>query len=105
VFVLQNTPAVTPVLQGMAVTAWELDPHTAKFDITLDMSETEQGVVGRLTYNTDLFRASTITLLLEHFRHLLKEICKDPERCIADIPLQEERVAPQAGDETEEFHF
>jgi hypothetical protein len=43
--------------------------------------------------------------LLEHFRHLLKEICKDPERCIADIPLQEERVAPQAGDETEEFHF
>ena len=39
----------------------ELDTHTAKFDLTLDLTETSNGIEGWLEYNTDLFDRESVT--------------------------------------------
>jgi len=58
-----------------------------KFDLTLVMRETEQGLRAVFEYNTDLFESDTITRMLEHFQTLLVGIATDPDRCLSDLPL------------------
>ncbi|WP_414590227.1 condensation domain-containing protein, partial [Scytonema sp. PCC 10023] len=60
---------------------------TAKFDLTVSMQETQQGLKGLLEYNTDLFDASTITRMLRHFQTLLQGIVTHPQQRISQLPL------------------
>jgi len=50
------------------------------------MLDTEQGLIGTLEYNTDLFNADTITRMLGHFQTLLEGIVADPQQCLSDLP-------------------
>jgi non-ribosomal peptide synthetase component F len=52
------------------------------------MTDTEEGLVGGLKYNTDLFNAAAITRLLEHFEELLASAVSDPEARLLDLSLQ-----------------
>src|ERR1051325_5282758 len=58
-------------LNDIEIEAIENETSTAKFDLTLFVSESKQGLVGTIEYNTDLFDASTIRRLLQHYTHLL----------------------------------
>ena len=60
---------------------------TAKFDLTLSLQDTEQGLLATVEYNTDLFDHTTIIRMLSHFQTLLEGIIADPEQRLADIPL------------------
>jgi len=57
------------------------------------MEDTEQGLVGSLEYNTDLFDAGTISRMLKHFQTLLEGIVANPEQRLSDLSLltQQER--------------
>jgi len=62
-----------------------VDSGTAKFDVFLSMLDTEQGLIGTLEYNTDLFNAD------HHpdagtFPNLLG-IVANPQQCLSDLPL------------------
>jgi amino acid adenylation domain-containing protein len=71
------------------VQAWEQsDEKLSKFDLTLYAGLQDQRLKLALVYNTDLFDASSIQLMLEHFRHLLTAAVADPEKSIADLSLQ-----------------
>src|ERR1041385_7606548 len=59
-------------LNDIEIEAIENETSTAKFDLTLFVSESKQGLVGTIEYNTDLFDASTIRRLLQHYTHLLE---------------------------------
>ncbi|MDC3237176.1 amino acid adenylation domain-containing protein [bacterium] len=59
----------------------------SKFDMTLYVFEGQGGIKLRLAYNTDLFDASTITWMLDHFETLLEGIADDPDQCISVLPL------------------
>ena len=82
----QNTALPTTNLADLHLTPVAVDTQTAKFDITLSLSENEGGLDGMLEYNTDLFEASTIALWADHFQVLLKGIVADPARSIATLP-------------------
>ncbi|HKR15461.1 MAG TPA: non-ribosomal peptide synthase/polyketide synthase [Pyrinomonadaceae bacterium] len=83
-FVLQNASSESGLnLPGLNIQLLETDSATARFDLTLSMSETASGLNGALEYNTDLFDASTIRRLLQHFTNLLQAITEDG----ADQPL------------------
>ncbi|MGB7440889.1 MAG: amino acid adenylation domain-containing protein [Coleofasciculaceae cyanobacterium] len=86
-FVLQNTPAVTPELSGLTLTPLKSEQNTAIFDLVLDLTETEQGLGGVFVYNTDLFDQTTITRIAGHFQTLLEGIVANPEQRISKLPL------------------
>jgi amino acid adenylation domain-containing protein/thioester reductase-like protein len=87
-FVLQNAPVQIPPLPGLTPKLL-LDRHngTAKFDLTLGLTEMPEGLVGVFEYNTDLFDRSTIERMAAQFRHLLEEVVRDPLRPISEMPL------------------
>ncbi len=51
------------------------------------MSETSQGLHTGIEYNTDLFEASTISRMLDHWQQLLLGVAAHPEWSILDLPL------------------
>ncbi len=86
-FALQSAP--TPPLEfvGLTLNLLEVESTTAKFDLTLSIENTEQGLKGSLEYNTDLFDAATITRMLQHYRILLEGIIAAPEQRLSDLAL------------------
>ncbi|MGB7874916.1 MAG: condensation domain-containing protein, partial [Anaerolineales bacterium] len=70
-----------------------LGGEPAQFDLTMMMSETEQGLAAALQYNTDLFDAATIQRMLEHFHSLLQNVVTDPLAPVSNyvLPSESER--------------
>ena len=83
-FILQNTPIPPLELSGLTVSSLEIDKATTEFDLLLQMTDTEQGLITLLKYNTDLFKAASITRILKEFETLLNTVAKQP-----DIELNE----------------
>ena len=73
-FAFQNAPMQDVEVAALSFSALAAQTGTAKFDLTLSMSETEGGLSGSMEYNTDLFEASTIERMMEHFQTLLESI-------------------------------
>ncbi|HEY0737078.1 MAG TPA: amino acid adenylation domain-containing protein, partial [Herpetosiphonaceae bacterium] len=90
VLVLQNAPAEAVELPGLALQPIAVTSGTAKFDLTLSISEQANGLVGALEYNTDLFDQTTIERMISHFQALLAGLAADPEQRIGDLPLLSE---------------
>ena len=86
-FAFQNTPGQPWELPGLTITPLEVHSGTSKFDLTLDLKETSEGIKGGIEYNTDLFDSATITRMVGHFQTLLKGIVANPDQCIWDLPL------------------
>jgi amino acid adenylation domain-containing protein/non-ribosomal peptide synthase protein (TIGR01720 family) len=86
-FVLQNTPGGEINLPGLTLSFLPIENETAKFDLTLSLTETEQGLAGTLEYNTDLFEPPTIARLLGHFQMLLEGIVADRQQRLSELPL------------------
>ena len=86
-FVLQNASLQPVELPGLSLSPVEVDTGTTHFDLTMHVVDTPQGLVATLTYNTDLFEASTITRMLGHFNTLLETIADAPDRHISELPL------------------
>jgi amino acid adenylation domain-containing protein len=94
-FALQNAPTEALELPGLTLSSLEIDTATAKFDLTLSMEDTPQGLMGSLEYSTDLFDATTISRMLEHLQTLLEGIVANPQQRLADLPLLTEAERQQ----------
>jgi len=57
-------------LPGLTCETSFIDTRTAKFDLTLTLTETPEGLTAEIEYSTDLFDAPTIARLTEQFLHL-----------------------------------
>ena len=86
-FVLQNTPAYPLQLTGLSVEPVELDTGTAKFDLSLSVTERPEGLHLRFEYSTDLFDAATIERLAGHYHTLLEGVVADPDQRLSLLPL------------------
>jgi amino acid adenylation domain-containing protein len=84
-FALQSAPSQPLELFGLTVLPMDLDNGTAKFDLTLAISETEQGLIADLEYNEDLFDRQTISRMLDHYRTLLESIVAHPEQRVSEL--------------------
>ena len=101
-FTLQNQPANLIDLPGLKMTPVDIAHRTSKFDLAVDMFDTEDGLLGRAEYASDLFEAASIERLTDSFRLLLAEIVADPNRRISQLPLmtavERERIQTQWND-------
>ncbi len=73
----------------------ELETGTSKFDMTLLISITEDGLVGRMEYSTDLFEAETIRRMCRHFGVLLEGLAHRPDQPIGRLPILTEADTQQ----------
>jgi len=86
-FMLQNTSMEELQLTDLAVTPLQLDTVSAKFDLSLAMTEEAEGLVGRFEYNTDLFDPATIEQMAGHLTVLLQAAVANAHGPIAQLPL------------------
>ena len=85
-FALQNFPMPSLDLSGLTISiSDEIDPGTATLDLFLAMIETEQGMKAVSQYNTDLFNASSIAQMLDHFETVLRTVAAQPEVRLTEI--------------------
>jgi amino acid adenylation domain-containing protein/FkbM family methyltransferase len=96
-FVLQNVPNPPLNLEGLTLRSVELDTETAKFDLTLSMTETPDGcLAGSLEYKTTLFDRVRIKRMVQHLEVLLTGIVADPEQQLSGLPLMTEAEKQQS---------
>ena len=86
-FELQNAPLGGLELPGVNLELMAADNATAKFDLTLNLQEVGDVIVGSLGYSTDLFDAETISRLVSHFLTLLEDALDHPDRRLSVLEL------------------
>ncbi|MEA5498672.1 non-ribosomal peptide synthetase [Limnoraphis robusta] len=86
-FRLENAPQADFKLPDLSLSSLKQTNPTAKLDLSLDIYETSSELVGGFEYNQDLFKAETISRLVEHFQTLLEEIVKNPDKRIGELSL------------------
>ncbi len=94
-FSLQNLPDSSISLPGLKLSTVETPTHVSKFELTLTMTPSPQGLYGSLSYNTDLFDASTIARMAGHLRTLLEAIAANPRQRLSDVQLMREEERRQ----------
>ncbi|HEX7185752.1 MAG TPA: amino acid adenylation domain-containing protein, partial [Thermoanaerobaculia bacterium] len=84
---LQNAPAGELRVPGLTLSPVVQPSTTAKFDLTISLVETHEGLAGTIEYATDLFDRTTVLRLLSHFANLLAGVATEPARRLSEIPL------------------
>ena len=59
--------------------------NSARFDLTLNLVETEKGIGGVMEYNRDLFDRTSIERMLHHFHQLLEDIVANPKAPLSQL--------------------
>ncbi|WP_242676751.1 non-ribosomal peptide synthase/polyketide synthase [Rhodococcus sp. ABRD24] len=89
----QNLGPLALELQGLSVSAIDVDVPVAKFDLQITVAEAVDeagvpaGLAVDLTYATDLFDAPTIAGFAARFARLLGAVTANPELPVGDVPL------------------
>jgi non-ribosomal peptide synthetase component F/acyl carrier protein len=85
--VLQNAPAASLEIGDLRLGPVDVEATTAKFDLTLNLSEQGGGLLGTVDYATDLYDATTVERLILHLEQLLAAALREPDRLVAELPL------------------
>jgi hypothetical protein len=94
-FVLQNVPSIEVNLPELAWQPLEVEQPGTKFDLSLQVQESEQGLWTTIEYSTDLFDTSTIERMLMHWQTLLMGILAHPDQPLYHLPLLSEQERNQ----------
>jgi amino acid adenylation domain-containing protein/non-ribosomal peptide synthase protein (TIGR01720 family) len=86
-FTLQNMPQEVVTSQSLKLLPLEVNSGTAKFDLTLSVTETNEGLIGGLQYSTDLFDETTIKRLLGHYEQILEEMVANPQQRVGELKM------------------
>ncbi|MGD7360293.1 amino acid adenylation domain-containing protein, partial [Ralstonia pseudosolanacearum] len=87
-----NTEAVglSLELEGLTIEGVDAGQAAAKFDMTLELRETSEGLAGSLDYATALFDRETIERYLGYLHRLLKAMAADDSQEVNRIALLDE---------------
>ncbi|WKL50106.1 amino acid adenylation domain-containing protein [Flavobacterium pectinovorum] len=58
-----------------------------KFDLSIFIDDSQESLMGSVSYATNLFNKDTIERFIGHYEHLLAELVKAPEQCYDQISL------------------
>ncbi|MER7351377.1 condensation domain-containing protein, partial [Streptomyces aurantiacus] len=85
-FVLQEAHTEREVRLGdLDVSLVEFDFDITKFDATLDLRETPDGLIGAFEYNTSLFDRATVQRFIRHYTALLHAVVAAPDERISRL--------------------
>ncbi len=89
-FMLQNLPVGAQQVSDITIEPVTVENGLSQFELTLSLTETEQGFNGSLEYNTDLFRPQTMQRFITHFLQIVQELINQPQKQLAHISLVSE---------------
>ena len=89
-FSVQNAPRADLQAGELTLRPFQVSEQTAKFDLALTLAEDGDHWQGWAGYNTQLFDATTVGRMVQHYGALLGSIAERPEQAIAELPLLEE---------------
>src|SRR5580704_10387154 len=86
-FGLQNMPRQTFQASGLTIERSLLHPAMSIFDMSWFAWETDEGLLLRVEYDTDLFDDATIMRALGHYEKVLEGIAAHPDSRISELSL------------------
>lgn len=86
-FTYESDEDKIPNLLGVEVEPYSVEGKTGSFDITLYLTESDQGIKLKLSYNPDLFDEITVQRLLRHYEILLSSATENPSGLISELPI------------------
>ncbi|MGG2065340.1 non-ribosomal peptide synthase/polyketide synthase [Bacillus sp. S14(2024)] len=89
-FILQNMKQEFPVLSGRSIEMIESHSPIAKFDLSVMVAESEEGLLFTFEYNKDLFNATTIERMAGHFEKWLHEVSHHPQNPLHSLSMLSE---------------
>ena len=109
----QKAPQKALAQTDLTFESLQVDSGTAKFDLTLSVTEDNDSFRAMLEYNTDLFDAETIGRIIVHYENILQNVLAEPDINIASVSFLTgsekaafygERRGEQQSDPDECFH-
>lgn len=76
---------------GVTFALEPVERRFARNDLELEILEAQDGLLGSLQYNTDLFQRGDMQRLIGHYQQLLSSIVADPRQRVSQLPM-----SPQA---------
>jgi amino acid adenylation domain-containing protein len=73
-----------------------LDTGIAKYEISIELVETAEGLDGSFEYNTDLFKLQTMERMIEHFTAMCRAVTANPSARVRDLDYVAEAEKKQA---------
>ncbi|WP_335944804.1 non-ribosomal peptide synthase/polyketide synthase [Pseudomonas sp. G166] len=90
-FAWQNAPRSALDLDGLSLTSLAADQVTAPFDLSLELYEAEERIVGGLNYATALFDAASVHRHWRYLVNVLRQLCADDRQPLARLSLVDAR--------------
>ena len=92
-FGLNNAPRDELKLPGLQLKSLGVDDDTVRWDLAIWVVQDAEGLRGRWTYRTELFKPETIRRITVHWETLLRSIIASPEARIQSLEMltEEER--------------
>lgn len=87
-FLYHKVPETPTLGETIKINYEPYDAGVAKFDLTLYISEDQGSLMSLMEYATDLFEASTIERMHQHFEGILKDVIDNPHIHISDLKLE-----------------
>ena len=87
-FICQDSRNSKLTLPGLRTEPAKLISHdTAKFDLTLAVTQRDDGIEVGVEYSTELFRPDTIERMLAQYQSLLEIVCQQPDTPLKALTL------------------
>ncbi len=86
-FTLHNAESIGMSLLDLQLNPYRIDQKTSKFDLSLDVIESENKIEFNLEYSTDLFERKTIERMARHYLQLLDLVIDNPKIRLAAVAL------------------
>ena len=84
-FVMQNAALPPLRMPGLELAVSEVENHTAKFDILLELAPEGDGYRARFEYSTDLFDSATIARMWKHYLSIAEAVIATPDISMAEL--------------------
>ncbi len=91
-FILQNAPMEST---EQHIQPYPLDNDVSKFDLTIEFTETRDGLAGSIEYRTSLYKQQTIERMAQNFISLCQAICTSPTAKISELEFISEAEKQQ----------
>jgi amino acid adenylation domain-containing protein/non-ribosomal peptide synthase protein (TIGR01720 family) len=87
-FNVQNNPKRSiPLIDGLEVSIEGGGNITAKYDIVINVIESQEGLNINLTYNSSIYSCAHMHRFVSHYEHLLTSIVVNPDQRISQLSM------------------
>ena len=87
VFVLQDNPVEREEIRGLTLRQMPIDSWHVKFDLVVNMWDSQEGLVVWCEYNSGLFEPETVSSLVERFHRVLASVVAAPDARVDGLEI------------------